>query len=146
MRTWRVGIVMLALACSGGREEPSRPVVADSAAAEEPAGPGPWVDEIREGIRDLPSRAARDPVEARRAAFELYATRQEAIERRWGPRGTDAPDSTLARTVLEAETSFHELLALLNREAAPDSVSVGTAVAALDARLEAVLLAAGERP
>jgi hypothetical protein len=145
-----VGLLISTLACAG--EEKSTEAVqeapAESAtvAASEPAGPGPWVGEIREGIRDLPSRVTRDPLGARRAAIDLYASRQEALERRWGPGGTDAPDSTLARAVLEAEGSFHELLALLNRSQAPDSVEVAATVAALDARLDAVLVAAGEAP
>lgn len=150
MRARLVGILISTLACAGEEKttEAVRGAPADTAtvAASEPAGPGPWVGEIREGIRDLASRATRDPVGARRAAVELYASRQEALERRWGLRGTDAPDSTLARAVLDAEGSFHDLLALLNRPQAPDSVEVAAAVAALDTRLEAVLVAAGEAP
>jgi len=144
-----VGLLISTLACAGEetteavQEAPAEPA---TVAASEPAGPGPWVGEIREGVRDLPSRVTRDPLGARRAAVELYASRQEALERRWGPGGTDAPDSTLARAVLEAEGSFHDLLALLNRSQAPDSVEVAAAVAALDTRLDAVLVAAGETP
>lgn len=143
-------LLITTLACAGEEKatEAAPEASADTApvAASEPAGPGPWVSEIREGIGDLPSRVTSDPVGARRAAVDLYASRQEALERRWGPGGTDAPDPALAQAVLEAEGSFHELLALLNRPQAPDSVEVATAVAALERRLEAVLVAAGDTP
>jgi hypothetical protein len=96
------------------------------------------VDEIRTGIQRFPAEVATDPVAVRRRAVELYATRQEAIERAWGPGGSARPDSTLAAAVLAAESSFHELLTLLNRSAAPDSMEVAEAVNALDARLAEV--------
>jgi hypothetical protein len=146
MRARWVWILTIALACGGEERQPaagSEPAVVGETVPQ-PAGPGPWVEEIRSGIRGLPTQVARDPVAARRRAVDLYVTRQEALERRWGVRGSDAPDSTLARTVMDAEAGFHDLLALLNREAAPDSAEVAAGVAALDARLEAVLTAAGE--
>jgi hypothetical protein len=141
MRTRWVWILALALACGRGAEESATAGGATPAAAEEPTGPGPWVGEIRAGLRGLPSVVVTDPVAARRSAVELYATRQEALEGRWGVRGTEAPDSTLARSVMDAEASFHELLALLNREAAPDSAAVAAAVAELDRRYAAVIQA-----
>ena len=106
-----------------------------AADAATPTSPGPLISEIRAGIQLLPVEVENDPVAARRRAVELYATRQEAIERGWGPGGSAAPDSTLAAAVLTAESSFHELLTLLNRSASPDSAEVAEAVAALDARL-----------
>ena len=97
------------------------------------------VGEIRTGIAELPAMTAADPVAARRTAVDLYATRQETIERHWGPRGDQGPSVELGRAVDAAEQSFHDLMALLNQEAAPDSSGVRRTVTALDLRLEAVL-------
>ena len=103
--------------------------------AEPLAGPGPWIAEIRTSLRQLRAEVEADPVAARRRAVELYVSRQEAIERAWGPGGTAGPDSTLAAAVVEAEASFHRLLALLNDSERPDSSAVAHAVAELDQRL-----------
>jgi hypothetical protein len=148
MRAIGVWILAVALACGAEEREPVHatpaPAPAEPAAAPAPSELGARVGEIRQGIRDLPSRVESDRVAARRGAVDLYATRMEALERRWGVRGSEAPDSMLARTVMVAEASFHDLLALLNRETAPDSAEVAAGVAALDARFEAVLAAAGQ--
>ncbi len=153
------GWVALTLAC-GRAEPPAEPgagteaagadsaalaAAADSAARAE-ADPRELVGEIRHGIHELPAMTALDPVAARRRAIELYSTRQEALEARWGPRGADSPSPAAAQAVLDAETSFHELLALLNQAAAPDSAAVAAAVSALDDRYDQVLAAAGGTP
>lgn len=142
MRTKLAWILAAALACGGTEAQPD----ASAPASQQAETPGRLVGEIRDGIRDLPALAASDRVAARRLAVDLYATRQEALERSWGVRGSESPDSTLARTVMEAEAAFHQLLGLLNQEAAPDSAAVASAVAELDGRQVAVLEAAGEAP
>ena len=150
-RSAQIAVLAATLACD--RKEPTietTEVAPDTAltsvVAAEPGTLEPWVAEIRAGIRELPARVTLDPADARRRAIDLYETRQEAIEQRWGVRGSAEPDSALATAVMAAEGSFHDLLALLNRPAPPDSAAVAGAVAQLETRLDAVLEAAGVAP
>lgn len=143
------GLSVLALACRNA-ERPAgvgeAPVASRASASENPASPGPWIAEIRNSLRLLPAEVEADPVAARRRAVDLYVSRQEAIERAWGPGGTAGPDSALAAAVVEAEASFHRLLALLNDAERPDSSAVAQAVLELDDRLLEVAGASGAAP
>lgn len=96
-----------------------------------------WIREIREGIAPLAGQVGPDPEGARQRAVELYVTRQERIEQTVG-RGAGS-DSTLAASVLEAETRFHTLMQLLGSTPPPDSTRVAVAVADLDTELGRVL-------
>ncbi len=147
-RSIPLSFLILALACGGGGE-PASDAAPDTTAAvpaPPPADPVALIAEIRADIAELPALTLSDPVAARRRAVDLYATKLETVEGIWRPRGSATPSEAAGQRVLEAETSFHELLALLNREAAPDSAAVAAAVADLDARLQVVLDTAGATP
>lgn len=97
------------------------------------------VADIRAGIEPLPARADTAPAVARERAVQLYVTRQEEIERRWGPNGERKASEELATAVEEAETRFHELMELLSAATPPDSAAVAEAVTELDEGLETVV-------
>lgn len=110
------------LACateSGERRAAADTTAADTAiqaVANTPAGGlEDWVRDIREGMRDVPSLAATDPVVAQRRALDLYVGRQEYIEMYWGPgRVLHSPERPeLGEAVLAAEQVFHNVLQAL---------------------------------
>ncbi|MDX1623573.1 MAG: hypothetical protein R3199_06300 [Gemmatimonadota bacterium] len=138
------------LACGGEEEvEPEAPADTATATAETPAearletGAAPddlasLVSDIRAGIEPLPARVDSEPDAVREQAVELYVTRQEEIERRWGPNGERNPPEALARAVDDAEARFHALMEILNAATPPDSAAVAERVAALEAELDRV--------
>lgn len=107
-----------------------------------PGGLYQWVSEIRSGISLLPAEAARDVAAAQRRALELYTTRQEYLEKYWGPRGRLISGGALGSAVEKAEHEFHDLMQLLVAAPAPDTGRVHLAVASLDAALQRVIEAA----
>ncbi|HUP18705.1 MAG TPA: hypothetical protein VM778_01995 [Gemmatimonadota bacterium] len=143
MRTLATFALALLTACGGAEEE--NPVPADE--AESSAAPAELdlatlVSDIRTGVADLPARVASDPAGARQTVVHLYVTRQEEIERRWGPNGSEGRSPELAAAVEEAETRFHHLMEILAATPPADSAAVAEAVAVLDAGQADVLAAA----
>lgn len=149
MRTLATFALALLTACGGAEEE--NPVPADevesSAAPAAETAPAELdlatlVSDIRTGVADLPARVASDPAGARQTVVHLYVTRQEEIERRWGPNGSEGRSPELAAAVEEAETRFHHLMEILAATPPADSAAVAEAVAVLDAGQADVLAAA----
>jgi hypothetical protein len=96
-------------------------------------------------VDTLAALAARDAAAAKNQALLLYVTRQEYIEIYYGNVGRAVTDSTLAESVMTAETRFHELLQVANPPAgAIDGAALRKAVSALDAQYDLVLARARE--
>lgn len=139
---------LLALAACGGRAPATDSSAAGVDTVQAAAGdtaavpadlPG-LVGQIRSGIAPLAARVGNDPDGTRQRAVDLYITRQEELERRYGPRSDPgATASALGRSVIDAETRFHELMQLLSKSPPPDSAAVAGAVAALDDEYGTVL-------
>ncbi len=144
-------LLVIAAACGDPAPDPDAaptPVPVDSAAEPAPPGvgedtPAPGLTElvagIRSGIAVLPAAVEADPAAARQEAVRLYVTRQEEIERQWGPNGVAGPSPELSDAVEAAEGRFHGLMELMGSEPPPDSVAVAEAVEALDAAQAEVL-------
>ena len=131
---------------SPGPGAPAEGGAADGLVAGTPAGGlERWIAEIRSGVDTLPALAARDAAAAKNQALLLYVTRQEYIEIYYGNVGRAVKDSSLAESVMTAETRFHELLQVANPPAgAIDGAALRKAAGALAAQYDRVLERARE--
>lgn len=90
-----------------------------------------WVEDIRDGIADVPALTKENPAEAQKKTLDLYVTRQEYAEMYYGLDGRNKATDELSAAIETAEERFHVLMQMFAQKA-PSHDAVKSAVAALD--------------
>lgn len=143
---WMLGFL---LACDGELERDPEPATGGdpSEATTLPGilpgtprgGLAEWIADVATGLEGLGARVATGDPDAGQRVVELYVTRQEFIERYYGPGGLMGGGPELGDAVRAAESRFHDLMALTGGGSSPDSTAVAGALNALSSQYDTVL-------